>query len=129
MCAMRRLLLAVALVVLARAARVGPAIAGLAGRAVVDVDEAARRVEADAHAAGVERLGELVHRVNRDALDADVHRGRVVVAARVALFESEARNQLDSFALKVIEEPRELLVELGAHRANRTGARAAEQLV
>ena len=93
------------------------------------MDEAAGRVEADAHAARVERLGVRVHLVDRDARDADVHRRRVEVAARVALREPEARHQVDLLAFEVIVEPRQLLVELGADRADLAGARAAEQLV
>ena len=78
---------------------------------------------------GVERLGELVHLFDRDARDADVHRRRVVVPARVALREPEARDELDLLAFEVIVEPRQLLVELGADRADVAGADAAEQVV
>src|SRR5262249_28814465 len=67
---------------------VGPAVARLARRAEVDVDELAGRVDADAERAlvgdaDVEGLGELVELADRDVLDLDVHRRGVEVAAGV----------------------------------------------
>jgi hypothetical protein len=93
------------------------------------VDELACRVEADAHAARVERLGELVHLADRDALDLDVHRRRVPVTARAALGVAEAADELDALAFEVIVDPGELLVEVGADRADVAGLAAAEELV
>src|SRR6185436_9665925 len=63
----------------ARARPVGPAVAGLARRAEVDVDELAVRIDADAERAvavlaDIEGLGEAVQLADRDALDPDVHR-------------------------------------------------------
>jgi hypothetical protein len=111
------------------AREVAPAVAGLAGGAEVDVDEAAVRIDADAHAAGVEALGEVVDLAGRDALDADVHGGGVEVAAGVALGEAEAGDEGDALLAEVIVDAREHLVELGADGAGLVGALAAEELV
>src|SRR5678815_4729650 len=113
---------------------VGPAVARLARGAEVDVDELAVGVDADAQRAvaflaDVERLGELVELADRDALDADVHRRGVEVPARVALVEPEAGYQIDALARVVIADPRQVLVELGAHGADVAAARVAPQIV
>src|SRR5438876_11228210 len=73
----------------ARAVGVGPAVARLAGGAEVDVDEPAAWVLADAHAASIERLGELVDVAVRDALDGDVHGRAVEVAAALVALVAE----------------------------------------
>src|SRR5690606_37413536 len=59
----------------------------------------------------------------------DVHRARVEVTARVALREAEATYELDALATEVIVDARQLLVELGPHRADLTGTRAAKDFV
>ncbi len=93
------------------------------------MNEPARRIDADAHAAAVERFGVAIQRIDRDAGDFDVHRAGVIVPARIAVDEAEARDEHHALAAEVIVDPRELLVELAAYRAHFAGLRAAKHLV
>src|SRR5262249_17922118 len=102
--------------------------------AEVDVDELAVRVDADAERArvgdaDVESLGEVVELADRDVLDLDVHRRGVEVAAGVALVEPEAGDQVDAVVGVVIADPRQVLVELGAHGADVAGLGVAPHVI
>src|SRR3954468_16846437 len=91
-----RLPLLVRMAHVARARRrvIGPAVRRLGTN--VDVHEAGARVDADAHAAGVERRNELVQDLVGDAGYTDVRRRAVEVERRGALLIAEARDELEA---------------------------------
>src|SRR5262249_11171523 len=86
----------------AGAVAVGPAIARLARRAEVDVHEVATRVAADAHTAGVQRVGEGVDALVAHRRDGDVHRRAVEVAAALVALVAEAAVDLDLLAEMIV---------------------------
>src|SRR6185503_16377588 len=79
-----------------RAGVVDPAEAG--ERAHVDVHELAPRVDADAHAAGVQRLREGADLRDGHPLDADVAGRAPVVEARLLALVAESRHDVEPLA-------------------------------
>src|SRR5258706_3209678 len=107
---------------LARSAVVGPAVRRLGTD--VDVHESGARIDADAHAARVERRDELVQLFVGNAGDADVRSGAVEVERRGALLVAETGDQLDALA-EAIPDAREHFVETRTDRFFHVGALAA----